>query len=349
MLIAISHSVPGYGNIESSTYVDMNIASNDILKIVYVILMSLGQIGNVIFIISSAYFLIDSKNAKKEKIINIILDTFTISICFLISITCSKIDITTKDFIKQFFPIIFKNNWFIGCYILLYTIHPILNIIIRKFNQKGLLRINVFLIVYLFVQFIFMDKLFYSDLIGFIIIYFIVAYMKLYMQNFIHNKKINLIILILSLIMQLIMIIITNILGLRIEMLSNKMLYWNRISNIIIISIGLSLFNIISTKNFYNKIINYISSLSLIFYLMHDNYMFRIYIKPLFYENVFQYGHILLWVFLEGLMLFVGGMILAAIYKETIQRLTKKLSIKISDITTKVYLKFEKYWLEKIN
>ena len=66
MLIAISHSVPGYGNIESSTYVDMNIASNDILKIVYVILMSLGQIGNVIFIISSAYFLIDSKNAKKE-------------------------------------------------------------------------------------------------------------------------------------------------------------------------------------------------------------------------------------------------------------------------------------------
>ena len=269
--------------------------------------------------------------------------------CFLIPVMSSKINISTKDFIKQFFPIIFKNNWFIGCYILLYTIHPILNVIIRKFNQKGLLRINVLLVFYLFLQFIFRDKLFYSDFIGFIIIYLIVAYTKLYMQNFRHNKKINLIIFVISLIIQLIMIIITNILGLRVEMLSDKMLYWNRISNILIISIGLSLFNIISTKNFYNKNINYISSLSLIFYLIHDNYIFRTYIKPIFYENVFQYGHILSWVFLEGLMLFVGGMILAIIYKETIQRLTKKLSKKLSDIFARIYMKFEKYWLEKIN
>lgn len=56
ILIAISHSIPGYGDTESSTYVDVNMASNDILKIVYIILMSLGQIGNVIFLLVQHIF-----------------------------------------------------------------------------------------------------------------------------------------------------------------------------------------------------------------------------------------------------------------------------------------------------
>lgn len=103
IFIAISHSVPG-------EVVNINIASTDITMFILVLLRNLGHIGNLIFIISSAWFLLDSKTTKKEKCINLIIDTFCISMIFLYFLSCAGVEMSSRDIFKQFFPIIYENN-----------------------------------------------------------------------------------------------------------------------------------------------------------------------------------------------------------------------------------------------
>ena len=336
LMIALSHSAQRD-----------EIFSKSIVYLAFI--RQLGQIGNAIFIICSAFFLIDSNKTKKEKILNIIIDSFMISMIFLTSALLSGVNIPPETIIRQFMPISLGNNWFISCYLLFYIIHHYLNIIIEQLNKKKFTRLIVGLLVYLFLQFLFKNKLYYSYLIGFAIIYFVVAYIKKYFYSFMKNRKINLIVLIISTILSFSLIAITYELGTRFEFFNDKILYWNRFINFIILAIGFSLFNLFNSIKFKNKFINKIASLSLLFYLIHDNMIFRDYIKPILYDNYFKYLPPYLWLFIEGIALFSGGILLGIIYKNTIQRLTKKLSIKISDIIARIYMKFEKYWLEKIN
>ena len=264
--------------------------------IVYIaFIRQLGQIGNAIFIICSAYFLVDSNKTKKEKIINIILDSFTISMIFLIITLISGVNVSAETIIRQFIPISLGNNWFISCYLLFYIIHPYLNIIIEKIDKKQFTRLSVGLLIYVFLQFLFKNKLYYSYLIGFVIIYFLVAYMKKYLINFTKNIKLNLIILIVSIILSFLVIVVTNQLGMKFDFFKDKILYWNRFINFILLAIAISMFNLFNSIKMKNKFINSIASLSLLFYLIHDNMLFRDYIKPILYNNYFQYLPSYLW------------------------------------------------------
>lgn len=210
-----------------------------------------------------------------------------------------------------------------------------------------MLKLNLSFIVYLLIQFIFGYGFYYNDIIGFIIIYFIIGYMKLYMHKFSINKKMNYIILICSSLLYIILLIILNVLGVHFKNLSYKMLYWNKFNNVLFIAIVISLFNIFKMKQFNNKYINYIASLSLYFYLIHENFIFRTYVRPLFYKIVFQYGHILFWVLVEAVVLCIGGVVFSIIYKETIQKATRRISTKISDFLDKIYLKLEKHLISE--
>ena len=281
ILIVLSHAVPFYGDKLAISYINLNMATSDISEFFLIVFRNIGQIGNIIFIASSAYFLLESKRTKAEKIINIIMDCFIISITYLLIYVLSGVDISIKDVLKQFLPITFENNWFIGCYILLYILHPFLNKIIYSVDKKTLLRINIFFIIaYCLITIVIgIETYYYSQLIGFIIIYFIVAYDKLYLAEFSKNEKYNKILLIIGIMGALLLLIFTNILGLKIEIFENKMLHWNHMNNIFYIMIGISMLNIFKNKYFENKIINYISSLSLLFYVIHENSLFRSYIK----------------------------------------------------------------------
>ncbi len=349
MLIVLCHSVPFYGKTDALNYVDLTLATKNISEFIFIVFRNIGQIGNIIFVMCSAYFLVNSNATKTKKILYIISDCFVISILHLIIYLLIGIDISTKDIIKQILPITFSNNWFIGCYLLLYIIHPFLNKIINTTEKKNLLRINIFLIViYCILCKILGTRYYYSNLIVFITIYFIVAYNKLYLKKFAKNFKQNVCILVLSILAFLFLLIITNILGLRIGFLSNKMLYWNSINNIFFILIGLTLLNLFSRVNYKNKIINYVSSLSLLFYVIHENALFRYYIKPIFYQIVFPYGNRVLWVCIESILLFVYGIVLASIYKETLQKLVYKISDKILKVLCSFWDRVEKIML-KVN
>ena len=338
ILIAISHSVP-FTNIPEF---NINLASTNINNFILVIFKNLGHIGNLIFIISSAYFLTDSKKTKKEKVINLIIDTFIISMFFLILVKSLGFYIEEKDIYKQFFPIIYSNNWFVSCYLIIYIIHPLLNIVIKHLDKKQFFRVNIIFIIYLIIQIFFAEEFYYNDLIGFIIIYFFVAYMKLYMKDFQNNMKLNYIILFSSIILYIILLAFTNVLGLKYSFFFEKMLYWNRFDNFLFIAITISLFNIFKKKELKNRNINYISSLSLYFYIIHENMILRKFVRPLLYDIVFSHNNIILWILLESIILFGFGIILAYVYNETISKATKKLSDKICNLIKNKYLSIEK-------
>ena len=341
ILIVLSHAVPCYGDKSAISYIDVNLATDNISEFILIVFRNLGQIGNIIFIMCSAYFLIDSKNAKTKKILCIVFDCFIISIIYLV-IYLFFYKLSAMEIIRQIFPITFVRNWFVSCYLMLYIIHPVLNKIIHSTDKSELLKINIFLIAtYCIASWILGGKYYYNELIGFIVIYFLVAYNKLYLKNFSKNKKINLILLTISLFLFVGILVITNILGLNINIFRDKMLYWNGIDNIFGIIIALTMLNIFKNKYFENKIINYLSSVSLLFYIIHENNLFKVYTKPLFYQYVFPFGHILIWVLLEALLLFLYGIILGIIYKETIQKLLDKIIIKLNYMLCKIYSKMQ--------
>ncbi len=326
-----------------STGLTFDVSTNNFTIVLGSLMRCFGQIGNVIFITCSAYFLLDQPSIKKEKIISIIIDAFVISVLFLIVFLLIGINVNMKDIFKSFFPITFQNNWFISCYIMLYIIHPFLNEIIKRSDKKQLLRINVFLIIiYSIIQFILPGKFYFNNLIGFIEIYFITSYVKLHLNNFASNIRINKQLLIISILINAGLLIITNLLGLRINIFSDKVLMWNNnIANPFYIIMAISLFNIFSSKKMYNKTINYLSSCSLLFYMIHENLLFRNYVRPLFFLNV-PLEHVLYDCLCVSVIVFFVSMLISCFYKFLIQNFVSKLSFFIRDKLSLIYISLEK-------
>lgn len=343
LLIALNHAMPVYGDHDSIAYLDLGIASTNIEYLLINFLRCSGQIGNIIFIVCSSFFLVDSNKTKKEKLFEIMFDTLFLSIIFVVPFIIFNEGVSKIDIIKQFMPFTFNNNWFICCYVLIYAIHPLLNLIVNNLSKIGFFRIIFFMFV-LFsgAQFIFTQAFYFNDLIGFVYIYLMVAFVKKHKPKYCENIKMNYFVLFVSLSMYILLLTLTNYAGLKIAFLSNKILHWNNnIANPFFILIGISLFNIFNCKYMYNKTINYISSLSLVFYLIHENYMFRRYVKPLFYQSVFSDGKYLFWIFVETLILFVFGIIFAIVYNELIKKKIKRIISYIYLFVKKIYTNCE--------
>jgi surface polysaccharide O-acyltransferase-like enzyme len=124
-IIVIAHSLPIYGT--GIQTVDFNMNVKDVNGFLMICELYLGQIGNTIFVVCSAWFLTDSHWFSSRKITRIITDCFVISIVWLLIIELLGFDVGIKNIVKQFLPISFDNNWFVGIYLILYILHPYLN------------------------------------------------------------------------------------------------------------------------------------------------------------------------------------------------------------------------------
>ena len=331
LLICLSHSLD-----TSRGFVDYS-PSYDFINIFVQILMASGQIGNVLFIICSAYFLVDSKKTKADKAFNLLLDSSLISIIIFSSFLIGGYSFTTEDWIRQFLPDLFEHNWFIGIYVIMYAVHPLLNTIIHNIGQKA--HFTLCFAIFLFfsvVGFILSDEIAVGYLAHFFMVYFIVAYMKLYCSDFANNRKKNVK-------WFLIFLSIFFVGGFLDKIAPNWHPYLSRFISLdswftpitlspITLPMLLFLFNIFKSFKFQNKFINYLASCSLFVYLFHENILLRTYIRPKYYEYVMGINPDLYfwWIMLCAVEMFIGGMILSVIYKETLHRLTNYLSKKLA-------------------
>ena len=304
--------------------IDLSKATTDVQQIIMLFVRYGGQLGNDIFIVASAWFLLDSKKANAQKAVHIVVDCWVISVLFMLGFTLCGVKLPLGVVLKSLIPITMNANWFVGCYLIYYLIHPALNITIEAIDQKQLLTTNLVLaFFYCGIQTIIRDRFYYTQVVGFICIYFFTAYMKKYMVRFVQSKRENIRCFLLSAGMFTLSLIMLNSLGLRIGALRNYMTTWSVITNPFLIVMAMALFNLFNSSTFYSKSVNYISGLSLLIYMIHGNRLVEDELRMRFFAAVYQkfsYNAIIFWCVVLGMGLLTGSAVLSILYKEGIQK-----------------------------
>ncbi len=231
------------------------------------------------------------------------------------------------------------------CYILFYLLYPLLNSAISAIDKKTLLRTCIILIILYFgIEFLFENLFFSSVLIYWIAIYFIIAYIKRYLMVLADSLKFNLMLFAAGFIGTFGLIIMTNFLGMRFSFLKDDLMRWDTSNNPFILIMVISLLNLVRRKSFKSRVINYISGLSFLIYIIHENYLLRIYYRPLLWKyalDKFGNDHLVGLTLLMVAVVFAFGFICAFTYKLTIQKVIKRICNRIYPAVSKMWNRME--------
>lgn len=354
-VIVINHTVQSLTNeaynIPNNGFViDISRATTNIQCILLQIFRHFGVLGNSVFFICSAWFLLKSKNWNKKKWLFMVIEIWVVSIViFIITYIILHGNISIGIIISSLFPTTFGNNWYMTCYLLFYPIHPILNSIVNMMNQRQLFRSTLVMVfLYVFMNFINCSWFFSSAIILWITIYFAIAYMQKYLMSFVDNIRENIILFIIGAIGFIGIILITDICGLYSQVLSDKVMRWVNNCNPFLLAMSIAMFNIARNIHFKNRFINYISKLSLLIYIIHENIILRTYFRPAMWNYVYKrfgYSDVIQWVFIISFIIFIFGILCSILYVLTLQRFVNKVSGKLYEVVRIKYLLFEKFCL----
>ncbi len=301
-----------------------------------------GSLGNLCFFTCTAWFLLDSKKFNINKPVRMLANMWVINVIVLVAAELTGIfDISIRAVIKSLVPIMFDLNWYITCYVLFYFIHPVLNKFIHSLSQKQLLTYSAVMFCLYFLSNCLKKELFYtSKLIIFIVMYFIIAYIKQYLPRLSKSRIANIIGLIFGLGAPFALNVATSYLGFRYEFLSTRVLHWGGNGSPFLLIAALSLFNLLYNTNFKNRAVNYVSSLSMLVYLFHEQYIIQIYVRPYIYiyirENT-TYSNFVLMDLLLAVALFLITLAVSMLYRAVLQPLVDKASDKLLAVIKKVY------------
>lgn len=354
-IIVISHVVQTLGGNTltplytgySSFIINYSVCTQDTTTLIICLLQYLGAIGNAIFFICSAWFLLESNKFSPKKLLSMILDVWFISVIILFVVHfVMKKEISRDIMLWSCFPTTFTNNWYVTCYVLFYPIHPLLNNWINKLSQQSLLKAVIVLnILYVICNFLWSGLYYESPLTLWIAIYFTIAYIKKYMKKTANSVKINAILLICATLCNTGVVVLTNYLGLHTDYFAGNLLKWYKNNNPLLILIAICSFNLFRQLHFKNGIINNISKLTLFIYVIHENLIIRTYGRGYMWEYIYEnygYKHILIWIMLCSTGIFIGAFILSFIYSKTIQRFSNWIQKYLYVLILKIYKIIEK-------
>ena len=327
MIFIIAHHFTIHG------MADVNfIASNSNNYVIY-FLGILGKIGVNIFILISAYFMIDSKFTFR-KFLTLGGEVYFYALLFLlifVEFITPPSPLTVMDYGIALLPISHSAYWFVTGYIVLMVLSPFLNKFIKSMSKSSLIKLlSVLLVIWVVfpsitptfidgpVTTIFVGYSFqYVPIIWFIILYLIGSFIKLHVDiDKFSFKKLILVFSISMIITYAVACIIgyydiilpadKNLhmwLGYPIEALTDDRLFmWPALENKIFLFVAsLTLFLIfLKRKEFSNKYINYIAGSAFGVYLIHDNLMVRPYLwNNLLHVSSYYYSPYL-WLFAIG-------------------------------------------------
>ena len=141
-----------------------------------------GQIGNVLFIFASAYYISDK--FKVEKILKLIFTTVFYSYLYLGVLFCLGYRFSMNLVLKSLFPVTFASNWFVTAYLIFLLFVPYLSKIMLCVQKKEHFYIVcVWFLLYSVIPTCVGKKYCYSDIFGFVLIYFVVKYYLKYVKN----------------------------------------------------------------------------------------------------------------------------------------------------------------------
>lgn len=296
LLIIISHWVQTIYH--ENRYVDfcdylipIDLPSDDLYSVFLVSLKYLGIVGNNLFLVASIWFLLDSNSINVRKMLRLECNILFASVSIML-VFCffwhSSID--NLLVFSSFFPTLFNNNWFVSCYFLLYFIHPILNKIINEIPKEYFKKLCIALILlYGIFQMLISGVLFASKLIDWISVYLCIGYFKKFMINQIQFSIKKYVFVALGTFSALVFLIfVTNYCALLNKLTEISLLKWDKDYNVFVVSFALSVFCIVKNSCFHNIIINRISSVLFLVYVIHENIFVRYYLRPSILQSLSQ-------------------------------------------------------------
>lgn len=340
LIIVTIHTVQTIGQnsvdypVYNANVINLAQVTDNIQYFIMALIWNFGFYGVNVFFVSSAWFLRDSKGIKKGSVLKLILNVWVISMIFLIVYVLTGVPLKGEMIVKSFLPTLFANNWFITCYIFMYIFHPIFNKVCDNLSGKSHLLIVLGGLVYSSVTTLSEYMLFYSKLIIVMIIYFTVAYVKKYMPAACDDRRLNRCLFFAAFALDVLIICLINLLGHKMGFLSNQLMHMQVLENPLFLIMAISGFNLFKGMKFTSGAVNYISGLTLYIYIIHENLLFRTYTRPAIWNLLlgrFGYDRILLCLLIFVAALFTGSMVLSALYGATIQKLTDRLAINLSD------------------
>ena len=342
VLIVLNHTVMTIAKVDAVNYfpdgisntIDLRLATCRLDYLVLIVMRHFGAIGNSIFLIPSVWFLSQNSSTKTEKAVNLVIDTWLLSVLILASISLwGGVKLHYTDIVKSFLPMTFKNNWYVTAYLLLYLVHGVLNSVIEIVSKKQHFTICAMLsILYMGFGTISTSFFYYTHLMYFVTVYFVVSYIRRYASEYIQDKNIAKKILMIGFIGLLILIVATDFVGLHLNLFRNKMWFWAKTSNPFTFLIALGSFGLALSKDYSNKGINYISGLSLFIYLIHENLLVRSIVRPkmwMLLTDIIQIN-VVCQELIFALIVFAISLGLAAVYNLCFRKICKIASRVIS-------------------
>ena len=291
------------------------------------ILRNGGKLGVNIFILISAYFMVNKK-FKWTRILNIVIQTFFYSILFyLIFLSLGRAEFNISSILSVFMPISYTEYTFVTLYVMLMFLSPLLNLLIKKIGKKmhGIICIVLSCVIVLFPYFnmIVLGRAsefpFVNTLVWFVVLYLIAGYIRLYVKSVSQNQKVWLyLLLVVFVTLQMVYTIYIDF---------RESCYEQAIGNTVISIILLLIFK---DFKFKNRFINTVASTTFGIFLIHENPYIRGWWWN-FLVNTFSNfikNYVLLALTLT-LITFILFSIIDYIRLKTIHRLTQNLLNKI--------------------
>lgn len=298
-----------------------------------------GQLGNCIFVVCSSFFLQNNKTAKLNKIIHMWSDALLISAAYVFVHLLLGYELKISLIVKQFLPITFgesAGNWFVGCYIIFYMLHPCLNFALDKADKKYLASLLFALsLMWSLAPIILGDKYYYNKLVGFVFIYFLVGYIVRYREDALKYKDNIRWILLGEVTLYIASFAILNMIGIHNNIARRILGGYGNFTHPLFILIAFHSFVTANRKEWRNSAINTISSLSLLIYLIHENYLLRMYVKADYFHWIYinySYNCLILWVLLLSLASLVISAGISYLYKVSIQKMIYRQEDKWIDL-----------------
>ena len=330
----VTHTLGDTGNLfigyTGDYSIDLSLASSDIQHIILIIFKHFGAFGNLVFFMCSAWFLVDKDRFSAQKIIRLESDIWIVSVLILTVFMITRGGIAGSLVLKSLLPTTFKNNWYMTCYMLIFAIHKPLNMIIHGMDKNRLLRVVLVLSgLYLWLGMVNYSFYYESDLMVLITVYFIIAYHKKYMPRAAESTAFNLRLLAFGTAAFLALILATDLLGLKIGFLHDKVLHWDRNCNPFLVMTALGLFNLARKNDFVKPLINRIAGMSFLVYIIHENILVRTYLRPWIWlqiHDTFGYRYIVFWCLLYAGVLMAVSLLLSALYTVLLQKYVHRIA-----------------------
>lgn len=306
--------------------------------------LSMGQVGVIIFMLISGYFMGSSKRGLQlSKIFRIWLQVLFYSVAFLL-IFClfNHEHLSLNAILKTFMPITFKTYWFITAYMVIYIFHPWINRFLNSMDNRSYKAFLAVALVLLLTRTITHQDMYTGEIGPFLLYYSFGNYLRINKESVVKKMKKVALLLLLTTTITAVLILLIDIAGQRIPVISGvtPSSLLTHSGSVVAFVIAVSLFCIFGlSKEYSSKKINVIASTTFGIYLIHDNYLVRellwgnLFCNTGFANSIFLILHMLASV---AVVFAVCGMI-ELIRKNTIEKIyDKKIASKIDKIQDNV-------------